>query len=168
MTMQKLTMKPARILAVCLIAGLFSFLHSPGARSDTNVQVGVLKCTVEGGVGLILGSSKGLTCVFKKSDGTRERYSGTVKKFGLDIGVTKKSKIAWVVFAPSGHYPNRALAGSYVGLSAEITVAGGVGANLLIGGLKRSITLQPLSIQVQEGFNIAAGIGTISLRYLGD
>jgi len=70
--------------------------------------------------------------------------------------------------APSGRHTTGALAGGYAGLSAEVTVGGGVGANLLIGGFKESITLQPLSVQVQEGFNIAAGIGSMSLHYVGN
>lgn len=45
-------------------------------------------------------------------------------------------------------------------------MGGGVGANLLIGGFKESITLQPLSVQLQEGFNIAAGIGSMSLLHI--
>ena len=56
------------------------------------------------------------------------------------------------------------MAGSYVGVSAEVTVAGGVGANILLGGFNKSITLQPLSVQVQEGLNIAAGIASMTLK----
>ncbi len=159
--------KNTGILATCLIAASLSF--SPAANAQgTNVQVGVLKCTVAGGTGLILGSSKGLTCIFKKQDGVRERYTGNINKFGIDIGTTKQSKISWLVFAPSGKNVSRALAGGYVGVTAEVTVGGGVGANLLVGGINKSITLQPLSVQVQEGFNIAAGIGNMNLKYAGN
>ncbi len=162
-----LNKKTTGVLATCLIAASLSFSHNTKAQSGTNVQIGTLNCTVEGGVGLILGSSKGLSCAFKKSDGSRERYTGSVNKFGLDIGVTKKAKISWLVFSPSGTNTSKALAGAYYGVSAEVTVAGGVGANLLVGGFNKSITLQPLSVQVQEGFNIAAGIGSMKLRYAG-
>ncbi len=163
-----LNKKTTGILTTCLIAASLSFSLPANAGSDANIQIGVLNCTVDGGVGLILGSSKGLNCTFKKGDGTREHYSGNVNKFGLDIGVTKKAKISWLVFAPSGKNEHGALAGGYVGLSAEVTVGGGVGANLLVGGFNKSITLQPLSVQVQEGLNIAAGIGSMNLKYSGN
>ncbi len=159
--------KNAGILATCLIAASLSFSPQASAQG-ANVQVGVLKCTVAGGTGLILGSSKGLTCIFKKQNGARERYTGNINKFGIDIGTTKKAKISWLVFAPSGKNVTGALTGGYVGVTAEVTVGGGVGANLLVGGIDKSITLQPLSVQVQEGFNIAAGIGNMNLKYAGN
>ncbi len=157
----------AGVLATCLVAASLSFSLGANAQG-TNVQIGVLKCTVAGGTGFILGSKKGLSCTFKKQNGVIERYTGNVKKFGLDIGTTKKARISWLVFAPSGKNVSRALAGGYVGIAAEVTVGGGVGANLLVGGIDKSITLQPLSVQVQEGFNIAAGIGSMSLHYVGN
>jgi hypothetical protein len=40
----------------------------------------------------------------------------------------------------------------------------GVGANALIGGSSKSIVLQPLSVQAQEGLNIAAGVASLELR----
>jgi hypothetical protein len=39
-----------------------------------------------------------------------------------------------------------------------------VGANALIGGFDKSITLQPLSVEGSKGLNVAAGIGSISLK----
>ena len=41
---------------------------------------------------------------------------------------------------------------------------GGLGANVLIGGFRKSINLQPLSIQAQTGLNIAGGIGSLTLE----
>jgi hypothetical protein len=48
-------------------------------------------------------------------------------------------------------------------VSAEATVGLGVGANALIGGSDRSIVLQPLSVQAQQGLNIAAGVSQLQL-----
>ena len=39
------------------------------------------------------------------------------------------------------------------------------GANVLIGGLDKSIALQPVSVQGNTGLNIAAGVGVITLKY---
>jgi hypothetical protein len=35
---------------------------------------------------------------------------------------------------------------------------------VLVGGLDKSIALQPLSIEGNRGLNVAAGIGSISLK----
>jgi hypothetical protein len=59
-----------------------------------------------------------------------------------------------------------ALAGSYGGVSAEATAIVGFGANVLVGGFKKSITLQPLSIQAQTGLDLAAGVAGLSLTYV--
>lgn len=133
--------------------------------ADDNTQIGILKCDVEGGIGMILGSKKDMTCVFTKSDETIENYIGHVLTIGVDIGVTKESHITWAVLAPSGKNDKGALAGEYAGVKAEATVAGGVGANAMVGA-SNSFTLQPLSVQTQEGLNIAGGIGSIKLAFV--
>jgi hypothetical protein len=57
-----------------------------------------------------------------------------------------------------------ALEGDYGGATAGAAVGVGVGANVLLGGLDKSIALQPLSVEGTKGLNVAAGIGAISLR----
>ena len=134
---------------------------------EARIEVGVLTCTVEGGTGFILGSSKDMSCEFKGIDDFTETYTGNVKKFGIDIGQTDTTTIAWAVFAPTTELEAGALEGDYAGLAAEATVGVGIGANALIGGFDKSIALQPFSGQVQEGLNIAAGIGTMTLKIGG-
>jgi len=56
------------------------------------------------------------------------------------------------------------LTGSYVGATAEVSVAAGLGANVLVGGSNQSVALQPLSVQGQLGFDIAGGIGALELH----
>jgi hypothetical protein len=56
------------------------------------------------------------------------------------------------------------LTGTYVGASAEATIAAGLGANVLVGGSDRSVALQPLSVQGQVGLNIAAGVSSLELH----
>ena len=68
------------------------------------------------------------------------------------------------MLAPTANLPPRSLNGTYAGVSAEATVGVGVGANALVGGSVRSIVLQPLSVQAQEGLNIAAGVSSLQLR----
>ena len=133
------------------------------AKAQARLEVGVLRCSVEGGVGLILGSSKSMHCVFRHR-GVDEHYRGNITKIGLDIGYTRRTEIAWAVLAPTAHVPPESLKGRYGGLSAEATVGVGLGANALIGGSLRSVILQPLSVQGQTGVNFAAGVAGLSLR----
>jgi hypothetical protein len=58
------------------------------------------------------------------------------------------------------------LAGTYAGVSAEVTVGGGVGANILVGGSYRTVELQPLSVQEQTGINVAVGVAEIELHFV--
>jgi hypothetical protein len=151
-----------RLLA--LIA-LCAFSAMP-ARAETRVEVGFLDCVVEAGVGLIVTSSKRLSCSFDPADGRPlERYAGTVRKFGLDVGWTTRTVIKWIVLAPtSASYTPGALAGNYVGASAEVTAGVGVGANALVGGSNRTFVLQPVSVQAQEGLDLAVGFSSFELR----
>ena len=111
------------------------------------------------------GSSKDLRCNFAGSH-FGERYIGTVSKFGVDIGYTSGGVLVWDVFAPTTGMKRGALSGGYAGASASATVGVGAGANVLVGG-GGSITLQPVSIEGNSGLNVAAGIGSISLRFIG-
>lgn len=151
-------------LAALLALGL---VVSPAvAKNNKGVKIGVLSCDVSGGVGLILASSRSVDCTFERTVGGRnERYKGTIDRLGIDIGVTGKAVMAWVVFAP-GKLKRGALAGSYGGVSAEASVAVGLGANVLLGGSNKSIALQPLSLQAQTGLNVAAGIAALRLKYV--
>ncbi len=135
-------------------------------QAQARVEVGVLRCTVSGGVGLIVGSSKPLRCVFRHR-GPSEYYTGRITKIGLDIGITRQTVISWAVLSTTANIPTASLAGSYGGVTAEATVGVGVGANALIGGSRRSVILQPLSVQGQTGLNIAAGVAGLRLSASG-
>ncbi len=146
---------------LCAAISLLAF--APTAQAS-GVKIGVLTCDVNGGVGFIIGSSKDADCVFKSARGHRvEHYRGRVGKMGVDIGITGQTILAWAVFAP-GQLKNGSLRGSYAGVSAEATVGVGLGANVLIGGFKGGINLQPVSLQAQTGLNVAAGIGSLVLQ----
>jgi hypothetical protein len=128
------------------------------------VRIGTLSCNVAGGWGFVFGSSKALHCTLTPGPGRPEHYAGTISKFGVDIGYTNGGVLVWAVFAPGPNIGPGALAGSYVGATGSATVGVGAGANVLIGGSHRSISLQPLSIEGNTGLNVAAGIGAITLR----
>lgn len=148
-----------------LIAAALAALSVAPAAAQQRVEIGILDCIVEGGAGFVVGSTKDLRCTFNPA-GNRpaEPYFGVVRKFGLDIGVTGKTLIKWAVLAPAGAYAPGALAGDYVGVSAEATLGVGLGANALVGGSEKSFALQPLSVQAQEGLNLAVGFSSFQLR----
>jgi hypothetical protein len=135
------------------------------AAAQGNVQVGTLTCNVSGGWGFVFGSSKAVRCTFARAGGRPEHYAGSINKFGVDIGYTQGGVLVWGVFAPSGGLAPGALSGNYVGATGSATVGVGAGANVLVGGSNRTISLQPVSIEGNTGLNVAAGIGSISLRY---
>lgn len=148
-----------KLLASLLVVSAFAV--TPAVAGG--VKVGVLNCRIESGVGFIIGSSKEVECEFKRAGGGREYYNGTIGKLGLDVGVTTDGVLGWIVFAP-GKTKRGSLKGSYTGASAEATLGLGVGANVLVGGFKKSINLQPISLQAQTGLNIAAGVASLNLR----
>jgi hypothetical protein len=127
------------------------------------VRVGTLTCNVASGWGFVFGSSKDLHCTYHGNNHS-EHYVGSISKFGVDIGYTEGGVLIWGVFAPSSDMRQGALGGDYGGATASATVGVGVGANVLLGGLDKSIALQPLSVEGDKGLNVAAGIGAVSLR----
>lgn len=128
------------------------------------VKVGVLSCDVESGWGFIVGSSKSVRCAFHPNRGEPDRYEGSISKLGVDIGYTAGGKIVWDVVAPSSDIRSGALQGDYAGATASATAGVGVGANVLIGGLDKSIALQPVSVEGNTGLDVAAGVGALSLK----
>ena len=144
------------------VAGLA--LASSANAAPHGVRVGELTCNVASGWGFVFGSSKDLHCTYRGNGRRFEHYTGSISKFGVDVGYTEGGVLVWGVFAPTSDMRKGALAGDYVGASAQATVGVGAGANALIGGLDKSIALQPLSVEGSKGLNVAAGIGSISLH----
>ena len=150
-----------------LMLGAFA-IAAVGFISEANaaphgIRVGTLTCNVACGWGFVFGSSKDLHCTYH-GDNHSEHYVGSISKFGVDIGYTEGGVLIWGVFAPSSDMRKGALGSDYGGATASAAVGGGVGANVLLGGLDKSIALQPLSVEGDKGLNVAAGIGAISLR----
>jgi hypothetical protein len=146
-----------------LIAAAVALGNSAAAQD--RVQAGTLGCDISAGIGLILGSQRTMNCTFTPStSGPVEYYTGTISKFGIDVGATTGGVMTWLVYAPTSR-PLGALAGEYGGATAEATVGAGLGANVLLGGSNHTVALQPLSVQGQTGFNVAAGVAGLQLSY---
>ena len=157
-------MKLGFVLAAAATAAFVATAAPALAQAPGGVKVGSLRCEVSGGLGLIITSTKEMECVFISARGRREHYFGKIQKFGLDIGATTRGVLAWDVFAPTEGPRRGALAGDYAGVAASATAGLGAGANALVGGSDRSFTLQPLSIEVQSGLNLSAGVASLTLR----
>jgi hypothetical protein len=150
-------------MALVLGAAAALSLSASASAQSGGVNVGSLQCRVSGGMGFVFGSSKDMECLLVRPDGAGERYVGTINKYGVDIGFTKEAQMVWLVFAP-GAVAKGALAGDYGGATASATVGAGVGANVLLGGSNKQITLQPVSVEGSAGLNIAAGVAAVTLR----
>jgi hypothetical protein len=128
------------------------------------VQIGVLECRGGASIGFIVGSVTNLGCVLRADGLPDDRYIATIRKVGVDLGITQESALAWGVFAPTARLGPGALSGNYAGAQGSASVGVGVGGNALIGGSDNSIALQPLSVQGQVGINVAAGLESLELR----
>ncbi|UPJ53947.1 DUF992 domain-containing protein [Bradyrhizobium sp. 200] len=90
-------------------------------------------------------------------------YEGRIRRVGLDFGVTSAGTLSWAVLAKNSRIGPGTLRGSFVGASGNVALGPGLGANLLIGGSRRSVVLQPLSIERSIGINLAAGVTNLTL-----
>ncbi|MBA8877652.1 DUF992 domain-containing protein [Phyllobacterium myrsinacearum] len=135
------------------------------AATGPKTRLGTLSCAVDGGVGMLIGSSKAVQCKFMRTNGSVEKYAGRIGKLGIDIGITKKSYLQWIVYTAAGNRTgDGALAGSYAGVTAGASVGIGLGANALIGGTSKNFGLQPFSAEATQGLNVAAGATQLTLR----
>ena len=151
-----------KLLTSAVLVGALG-LAAPALAYDGGIKIGTLSCHQQGGWGLILGSSRGVRCRFDNGEWV-EHYHGSITKIGLDLGYQRSGTMVWSVIAPHFDRSHGALAGHYGGVTAGATVGVGLGANALVGGLDRSIALQPVSVQGTTGLDVAAGIGGMTLR----
>ena len=94
--------------------------------APAGVKVGTLTCNVAGGMGFVFGSSKDLACSYEPTKAVVEHYTGSISKWGVDIGYTGKGKLIWAVFAPTSDVRSGAIEGEYAGASAQANVGVGL------------------------------------------
>ena len=151
----------AAIAAAMLVA---SFTGANAQQPIQRVQVGILECRGAASVGFVVGSVTNLGCVLRAEGMPEDRYVATIRKVGLDVGITQETALAWGVYAPVARLGPGDLSGDYVGAQGSASVGVGLGGNVLVGGSANSIALQPLSVQGQVGLNVAAGLESLELR----
>jgi hypothetical protein len=155
-------------LSTAILAGTMFGGAALAADNETvdHTEVGSLSCDVGDGSGFIVGSSRELTCIFNPVEEGQadEKYVGEINRWGLDIGETHNGQMSWLVLAPTeSEYSEGGLNGSYKGVSAEATFGVGLGANVMTGGSENTLALQPVSVNTQNGINLAIGVGEINL-----
>ena len=148
-------------------AALTLVVASVDPAAAQRVRAGVLTCDISAGMGFIVGSQKSVVCTFaaEPPGPPQQVYSGSITKFGLDIGATGGGVMVWAVFTDSLAPPGTGfLAGDYFGATGQMTVAAGLGANVLIGGSNNTVALQPISVDTSVGLNFALGVAELHLR----
>ncbi|QWW72609.1 DUF992 domain-containing protein (plasmid) [Rhizobium sp. WYJ-E13] len=151
-------------MALCSTTLLLAAFATTDVAKAEKAQVGTLDCNVSVGIGAIVGSKQEVDCVFKPSaSGPDAHYTGTITDFGLDIGRIEQGRMIWLVYNLTAEDVNR-LDGTYRGVAADATIGLGVGAKVLMGGARDNLSLQPISVQGQEGVNLAVGVAALTLR----
>lgn len=159
-----MNMNRGKIVAVALLAA-GAMAGSPAfADEGGGVKAGFLKCDASSGWGFIFGSSRKLKCEYSPAPNVTEHYTGSITKFGVDIGYLSSAVMLWAVVAPTSNVAPGALAGNYAGVTGSAAVGVGAGANVLLGGSDNHFVLQPVSIEGQTGLNIAAGVAAFELK----
>lgn len=155
-------MKKIATIAAAMSAAMLATAPAHAA----GVKVGTLTCDVEAGWGYVLGSQKDLSCAFKSATTNQiSHYTGDITKLGVDIGYTNAGVLIWTVIAPSSDMQPDALEGKYAGVTAGATAVVGGNLNLMVGGLDKSVTLQPLSVEGNTGVSLTAAVGAMELDY---
>lgn len=150
-------------LKLALVAAT-AWIGSGVLASAQNVRAGTLTCEGQGNIGLILGSSERLRCTYQPASGGQAiGFRGRITRLGLDVGIRGKSVLIWGVLASTREIPGDALVGQFVGAAADASLGLGAGAQVLVGGTRKSIVLQPLSVKASVGVNLAAGVAGLRL-----
>jgi hypothetical protein len=154
----------SRLSFVLGIAATTLVAFGAQAQSQQTVQLGVLNCRGGASVGFVVGSVTNLGCILQTNGRPDQPYVATIRKVGVDLGITEQTALSWAVFAPVNYAGQGDLSGNYAGAQSSASFGVGLGANVLVGGSQNSIALQPLSLQGSTGLNVAAGLESLELR----
>jgi len=160
------------MLRICLLLVTLSLgaTFSAPAAAQAWTQVGTLSCRVDPNIGFIIVGHQPMQCIYNQAPGALpqvppQSYDGALNTVGLNVGFSTGSELAWAVFAPTTGVAAGALAGEYVGVSADVGIGLGAGANVLLGGSNRTIALQPLWLQGSTALIVVAGVSSLKLRW---
>jgi len=152
------------VRSILSAAVLCSVLQGFAVGAKAAEPIGVLECTVASAASFVVGSNKALTCTFWPEHGRPEYYTGMMRRLGLDIGITGPGVLVWTVVAAANPATRFVLAGEYGGAATELSIGAGLGANVLVGGSGKAISLEPVSLNAAFGLSLAAGVGEMVLE----
>ena len=150
-----------RMLSIAIVSLLAAMAS---AQAVPLTRAGMLECQGGRSIGYVIGSFASLDCVYRSHGRPPEPYIATIRRFGLDLGITERTRFAWAVNARASRFRRVELTGTYGGLGASASVGVGFGGNILVGGPDNGYALQPIGVQGQTGFNITAGVAGIELK----
>ncbi|MBN4077197.1 DUF992 domain-containing protein [Mariprofundus ferrooxydans] len=155
------------IISMACIASTLTVLPSYAGNSTAGTKIGVLTCSSvpNSGVNLIIHSTVDITCTFESTDGSGvENYIGeTGIGFGINASYEIEKHMLFTVFAADTVSGSHKLAGKYGGVGASASIGVGVGAQVLVGGSNKSVSLQPV-LEGNTGVGVSAGITYLYLQ----
>ncbi len=150
------------LVLVAACAALFTISATPAdARHN---RVGTLSCNIAPNVSFIVGSMRRAHCVFTPERGRAHRYLAHISRVGLDLNLSGGGVLVWAVFAENRRLYRGDIRGRYTGASGSITLGLGIGGNVLVGGSRNTVALQPLSGEGNVGVGLAVGVAELNLH----
>lgn len=145
--------------------GMLAAVGAQPASAQSGAEIGVLNCSMTASTNYVIRSKQEFDCEFRPASGDVETYKGNMTRTGVDLTIKDQFLISWAVLAPTdvAKEPG-SLRGTYVGGSADVALAAGMGANVLVGGGSNSFTLQPLSIAGVVGAGASLTVSNFELE----
>ena len=157
-------------LAFAALAVAAAFATQADARALAPMapaHAGTLTCNLDAGFGLVLGSFRQVDCSYehlnRRGQMVRESYVGTMKRVGIDLGLTGPQTISWNVITMGGRNRAGMMAGDYKGSSSEASLIAGPGTLTLFGEHGDGVKLETVSNSGQFGFGFSVGLTGIEL-----
>ena len=154
-------------IGMTLMAAMVAAVPAWAGNSTAGTKIGILTCNAipESGVNLLIHSTVDVSCSFNSTDGSgTEQYVGeTGVGLGIDFRFDRERQLVFTVFAADTTHGSHKLAGKYVGAGGSATLGVGVGAQVLVGGSNKSVSLQPV-IEGSTGIGVSAGVTYLFLQ----
>lgn len=161
-------------LAAPIAAALmfFGFAAETRAEESLRVHAGVLVCAPDTDWDSTISESKYFECTFSSTNGeVRGKYSAVIREFSIEAETIGSSVLVWQVAGPpekiGDNYEPGGLAGPYLVTEDMAASDLRLRPETLVGMGPRSFTLQPVSVQFETGFSIAAGVKALVLNFVG-
>src|ERR1700749_982851 len=95
------------------IVGVIAAATNCVSAESSRTQVGTLSCSLSSSVDMVVGSRRNGSWTFRAGAGyLDEPYTGTMTRFGVDVGATTGGVIVWTVFAVTARHRKK-LAATY-------------------------------------------------------